>query len=111
MDSGSHVGLGSVCGFPSVSASRTAVTGRQKLYVYLASKKAIAVSAKLILRSAKRRALRSRLRWRCNAAVCPISFQKSWMLPFQNWPISVCSAVGVVLSMNPRLLTSLKTSV
>jgi len=23
-----------------------------------------------------------------------------WMLPFQNWPISVCSAVRVVLSMN-----------
>src|SRR5205807_2880627 len=59
--SGSHVGFASVCGFPSVSANCRAVTGRQKWYVYFASKKAIVASARLIFSRAKSRALCSRL--------------------------------------------------
>ena len=42
-----------------------------------------------------------------SATVWAISFQKFWIGGFQNLPISVCSAVRVVLVAEPRLWTSL----
>ena len=47
---------GSVAGFPSVSAARMAVMGRQKLTAYLQSQHRIAASAAAMLSRAKRRA-------------------------------------------------------
>src|SRR5438552_15192905 len=54
--SGVQAGSAAVSGLPSVSAARIAVTGRQKLYVYLASQTAIAASAWVTLSRANRRA-------------------------------------------------------
>src|SRR5438552_18615602 len=53
---GVQAGSAAVSGLPSVSAARIAVTGRQKLYVYLASQTAIAESASVRLSRANRRA-------------------------------------------------------
>src|SRR5215472_13008134 len=97
--SGVQFGSAGVSGLPSVSAARIAVTGRQKLYVYLASQQAILVSAAARFNRAKRRALSTRLvPWA--AATC-------WATPFhwarvpvfgvttpcQNMAASVWSAV------------------
>src|SRR4029077_4006525 len=57
--SGSQVGLGSVLGLPSSLASSIAVTGRQNWQVYLASNRAIVLSARLMFSRANRRALRA----------------------------------------------------
>src|SRR5438034_3051176 len=56
-----QVGSGAVAGLPSRSPFRIAVTGRQKLKVYLASHAQIAASAIARFNKAKRRAFSSRL--------------------------------------------------
>ena len=53
---GVQAGSASVASLPSVSAARMAVTGRQKLYVYLASQQAIPASANATLSIANKRA-------------------------------------------------------
>jgi hypothetical protein len=58
-----------------VSPARIAVTGRQKLYVYLASQNAISSSARLRLSSANSRALCGVVKLCAIDAVCEISFQ------------------------------------
>src|SRR5512144_1581530 len=54
---GVQPGSRSVALLPSMSPLRMAVTGRQRLYVYLASKTAISASSMAIAASANRRAL------------------------------------------------------
>jgi hypothetical protein len=56
---GSYAGSRSVAPLPSKSALRIAVTGGQKLYVYLASKTAISASAPAMAARANRRAFSS----------------------------------------------------
>src|SRR4051812_28001835 len=53
---GVHEPSATVSGFPSVSALRMAVIGRQKLYRYLQSQATIPASARAKLSNAKRRA-------------------------------------------------------
>src|SRR5437763_385489 len=104
---GNQLGSASVSGLPSVSAARMAVTGRQKLYVYLASQQAMAVSAKLRSSRANIRALSTRL-LPCAVAACwailfhrPIGVLVGVAIPCQNRADSVWSAVRLVLSMEP----------
>src|SRR5262245_59360233 len=59
--SGAQVGSAVVAEFPSVSAARMAVTGRQRLSTYLASQQAMAASARAMLSSANRRAFWERV--------------------------------------------------
>ena len=54
---GVHPASRSVASLPSVSPLRMAVTGRQKLYVYLASKTAMSASSMAMAATAKKRAL------------------------------------------------------
>src|SRR5438128_10684459 len=61
----------------------------------------------LRLRAANSRAVVGRSLWWAVATVWAIWFQKFWIGGFQNLPISVCSAVRVVLVAEPRLCTSL----
>ena len=73
--SGSQFGSATVSGLPSWSASWMAVTGRHRLYVYLASKMAIVASASVTFSSANSRASWSSvLPWDV-AAFSAISFQ------------------------------------
>ena len=63
---------GAVAGLPSVSPERIAVTGRQKLYVYLASHALIPASAIAMFRRANRRALSS--------SAAPVVATSSWAM-------------------------------
>src|SRR5438132_5943981 len=92
-----------------------AVTGRQRLYVYLASQQAIWASASAMLSRANRRASWTRLSPRSAATPSAILFQYPMAnaVPspsFQNLAICVCSSVRVVLLARPRSLTSLKAA-
>src|SRR5215470_18998011 len=100
---GVQFGSASVSGLLSVSAARMAVTGRQKLYVYLASQQAIAVSAKVKSSRANRRALSTRL-FPWATATCwailfhrPIGVLVGVAIPCQNRAASVWSALRLVL--------------
>src|SRR5260221_5017394 len=53
------------------------------------------------------RAVDSRFVWCASASFSAISFQVFQIGPPQNFPITVCSAVRVVLVFWPRLFTSL----
>src|SRR4029078_11691961 len=70
----------------------------------------IAESAALRLRAANSRAVVGRSLWCARATVCAIWFQKFWIGGCQNLPISVWSAVRVVLVAEPRLCTSLSAT-
>src|SRR5512133_614091 len=60
-----------------------------------------------MFRAANSRAVVGRSLCRASATRWAIAFQKFWIGGFQNLPISVCSAVRVVLDAEPRLSTSL----
>src|SRR5581483_3101642 len=99
--SGVQVGSGAVAGLPSVSPARIAVTGRQKLYSYLASNPAMKASAPETLSWANSRALSASERL-CDAATDrAMSFQiitpaLDTPTPAQKKAISVCSGVRVL---------------
>src|SRR3989442_3161237 len=61
----------------------------------------------LRFKAAKSGAVVGRSLWWESAPAWAIWFQKFWIGGFQNWPISVCSAVRDVLVAEPRLSTSL----
>src|SRR5262249_32033507 len=106
---GVQVGSALVSGLPSVSAARIAVTGRQKLYSYLASTPAMKASAMETFKSANSRAFWARVLSWAAATVSAIRFQMA-MPPLvgptpQNRAIFVCSvvrALGVVTPSPPR---------
>jgi len=81
--SGSHWGSAVVLGLLSVSAWRIAVTGRHKLYSYLASQQLIAASARAIFSRANNRALSS--------SDLPPRAEASWAIWFQ-WPGGLTSS-------------------
>src|ERR1700730_19256397 len=92
-----------------------AVTGRQKLYVYLAPQEEMMASAVATFSRANRRASATRSSPRAADTPWAIVFQwpKAKEVPvasFQKKAICVWSAVRVVLSTRPRLLTSLKAA-
>jgi hypothetical protein len=60
MMNGSQVEFGAVASFPSVSASRIAVTGRQKGYFSFAYQAPMSPSATLMLTAASSRAVSTR---------------------------------------------------
>src|SRR6476619_744340 len=66
----------------------------------------MAESAKLRFSVAKSLAVVGRSLWCAAVTVSAIWFQKFWIGGLQNLPISVCSAVRVVLVAEPRLSTS-----
>src|SRR5262245_50486171 len=105
--SGAQVGSAAVSGLPSVSAARMAVTGRQKLYSYLASQVAMYASAPARFMSANSRAFSDRVKCRASATLAAIWFQWPGDGSAQNRPISVSSAVRVVLLAAPSSLISL----
>src|SRR5262245_2091608 len=113
---GAQAGSAAVSSLPSVSAARMAVTGRQKLYVYLLSQMANVLSAPATLSRANSRAF--------STSVSPRAWATSWAswfqqppavsvpaAPYQNRAIWDCSAVRVVLLAAPMLLISSKAAV
>src|SRR6201987_5189756 len=88
-----------------------AVIGRQRWKAYLASYRAIALSASVVLSCANKRAFCSRLLPKPTAAWSAIWFQTIQIgAAPQNLPIAVSSAVRVVLFNSPRDFTSLKSA-
>src|SRR5579859_275805 len=70
----------------------------------------MAESAKLRFKAANSRAVVGRSLWWAAATVWAIWFQKFWIGGAQNFPITVWSAVRVVLVAEPRLCTSLSAA-
>ena len=99
----------SVSGLPSVAAAWIAVTGRQKRYSYFASKPAMKPSAIAKCTSAKARAASQASRPRCRTTVLAMRFQPSGESSYQNFAISDCSGVRVVLATWPISLTSARS--
>src|ERR1700751_2593934 len=88
-----------------------AVIGRQRWKAYLASYRAIALSASVVLSCANRRAFCARLLPKPRAAWSAIWFQTIQIgAAPQNLPIAVSSAVRVALFSSPREWTSLKSA-
>jgi hypothetical protein len=75
LSSGVQFGSATVSGLPVWSASRMAVIGRHRLYVYLASKWPMTASDSATFSSAKSRAFWSSVLPRDAAALSAISFQ------------------------------------
>src|SRR2546423_8736874 len=73
--SGVQVASSIVAGLPSVLASRMAVMGRQKTYVYLASQHEMTASAMATFKSAINRAFSDRVVWRSAATDVATRFQ------------------------------------
>src|SRR5262245_35320936 len=109
--SGVQVGSAAVAGLPSVSAARMAVTGRQKLYVYLVSQVAMYASAPARFMSANSRAFCDRVKPWASDTLAAIWFQWRGDGSAQNRAISVPSALRMVLLAAPSSLTSLKAAV
>src|ERR1051325_492860 len=110
-----QVGSGSVAGLPSRSALRMAVTGRQKLKLYLASQAQMAASAIAMFKSANKRALSSKVLPRSAAMPCAMLFQWPGGVSVpppsaQNRAISDWSAVRVDPTAAPNALTSLTSA-
>src|SRR5262245_9070167 len=110
-----HAGSGSVAAFPSESAARMAVTGRQKLKKYFASQAQMAASASAMFMSAKRRALSASAVPRSVLTCCAMRFQcpggVSVPAPSaQNSAMSSCSAVRADPTAAPSNLTSFKSA-
>ena len=100
----------SVAGLLSVSASRIAETGRQRLVAYLASQAAIPESAREMLSSANRRAFSMVLKFLERAISLAIWFHCPGGVAVpgpaaQTLAMLACSAVRVVLFALPRDLT------
>ena len=106
--SGIQPGSRSVASLLSMSALRIAVTGRQKLYVNLASQSVMKVLAMPTLSSANRRAFSARPSpfaadiWR--AATSQLRGRFDWV---QYFTASVWAAVRVVLLAPPTVFVSL----
>src|SRR5688572_20569027 len=106
-NSGVHAGSPTVSSFPSRWPLRIAAWGRQKLKTYLASQHAIDASAAARYMSANTCAVSEVSRPRASMTRRATPFQMAEGVPSQNRPISVCSAVRVVLERLPSSLTSL----
>ena len=91
------------------AALRMAVTGRQKLYLYLISNPAISASAIAMLSSAKNRALSTRLSFLALDTARATAFSGGTSEPTQWIAMAVCSLVRSVLVLDPRRLTSSKS--
>src|SRR5687768_2541187 len=113
--SGAQAASAVVSGLPSSAARRMPVTGRQKLYSYLASQQPMAASAMAMLSAANNRAFSSSVLPCCSAAILARRFR--WPGEpgagelFQKWAMAVWSAVRVALVAEPSSLTSLKAAV
>src|SRR5262249_56458232 len=91
------------------SELRMAVTGRQKLYLYLFSNPAITASAIAMLSSAKNRALSTRLSFLAADTARATAFNGGTSDPAQWIAIAVCSLVRTVLFLEPKRFTSSKS--
>src|SRR5262249_16410410 len=109
--SGVQSGSIRVSGLPSVSAARMAVTGRQKLYVYLVSQVSMCASAPARFMRANSRAFCDRVKPWASDTPAAIWFQCLGDGSAQNRAISVPSALRMVLLAAPSSLTSLKAAV
>src|SRR5262245_15167246 len=102
---GVHAGSGSVLLLPSVSPVRIAVTGRQNMYVYLASQTAINefVTAAMPIAS-KREAVNKSI---APARLRTLALQSALADGDQNSAVADCSAVRLVSVARPTSLLSL----
>ena len=94
-------------GLPCAAASRIAVIGRIRLYLYLADQAARDASAIAICIRAKSRALSATESLCSLDAACATSPQICVGLSVQKIAIAVCAAVRFVLSADPSSRTSL----
>src|SRR4029453_9287911 len=94
-------------GFPAAAASRIAVIGRIRLYLYLADQAARLASAIAICIRAKSPPLSARESLCCLDAACATSPQICVGLSVQKIAMTVCAAVRFVLSADPSSRTSL----
>jgi hypothetical protein len=110
---GAHDGSGSVSGFPSVSASRMAVAGRQCWKTNLVVTVGATVSASAIATSAASRASSRSGRWRASATSSAIFIHSpgGCAVPAasdQYWNVSCAAGLG--RAAFPRILTSARAA-
>src|SRR4051812_13752462 len=103
--SGVQLGSGAVAGFPSIPPLRMAVTGRQKLYWYLAFQHPINASAELVQTRANKRAVSARSRPYAPARLRNARAYCAAVFSIQNRAISICFGVRTLLSAAPKIFT------
>src|SRR5262249_47873119 len=102
---GVHAASGSVSELPSESPAAIAVTGRQNMYVYLASQQAINAFVTVAMPTASKRAAVNRSME--PARLRMLALHSALAEGDQNSAVADCSAVRVVSVARPRSLISL----
>src|SRR5450755_38723 len=106
---GSQPGSAITAGLTVLAALRIAVIGRHVFWAYFTLNAATVASASAMYSSAKRRACSSSERFLICAAARAAAFRMGTSLADQKIAAAVWSAVRVVLSRAPRLLTSFRS--